>query len=131
MLLALHKDEVGAAVIDWQTPLHLGVGVFAGALGINPHLAAVIFVGLRTLNLAVEDGLGHALFSTEHGQSHANEMSDLMAEFLGLYIGGKAREKITGEAPVHGLGGKVVGYAAPAYPQVIRAPYPPMYAAIR
>lgn len=113
MLVALHKDEVGAAVFDWQTPLHFGVGAFAGAVGLNPHVAAIVFVGLRTVNLAVEDGIGHALFSTEHGQSHANEMADLLVEFLGLYVGGKARQAITGEAPAaHGVGGKIAGMGA-------------------
>src|SRR6185295_7542807 len=101
MLLALTKHEVGAALIDWQTPLHFAVGAFAGAVGLNPHVAAIVFVGLRTANLAAAEGLGHALFSTEHGQSHANEMMDLMSEFVGLYVGGKARELITGEASAH------------------------------
>jgi hypothetical protein len=124
MLVALHQDEVGAALVDWQTPLHMGVGVFAGAMGINPHVAAILFVGLRTLNLAAEEGLGHALFSTKHGQSHANEMADLMAEFVGLYVGGKARSMITGKAAAEGvgaagMGGKIVGY------QPIPGYYPP------
>ncbi len=123
MLLALHKDEVGAAVFDWQTPLHFGVGAFAGAVGLNPHVAAIVFVGLRTINLAVEDGFGHALFSTEHGQSHANEMADLLVEFLGLYVGGKARQAITGEAPAaHGVGGKIVGMGAAMAPRPRAAP---------
>lgn len=119
MLVALHKDEVGAALIDWQTPLHFGVGAFAGAVGLNPHLAAIVFVGLRTLNLAAEEGFGHALFSTEHGQSHANEMMDLLSEFVGLYAGGKARQYITGAPPAeHGVGGKLVGTGATADPSL-------------
>lgn len=134
MLVALHRDEVGAALFDWQTPLHLGVGAFAGAMGINPHVAAILFVGLRTVNLAAEEGLGHALFSTEHGQSHANEMADLLAEFVGLYLGGKARSMITGQpAAEHGVGalghapamhGKIAGYTPLAL--LSPAPLPPL-----
>ncbi len=119
MLVALDKHDVGAAMIDWQTPLHLGVGMLAGAAGINPHIAAIVFVGLRTANLAAEDGFGHALFSRDHGQSHANEMTDLFAEFFGLYIGGKVRQMITGQAPAaHGVGGKIAGLG---HPQLARA----------
>ncbi len=115
MLVALRKHDVGAAFIDWMTPLHFGLGFTAGALGLNPHLAALLFIGTRTAVLAAEEGLGHALFSTEHGQSHANELADLSSEFLGLYLGGRTRQLITGQAPVHGLGGKIVGqaYGAP------------------
>jgi hypothetical protein len=113
MIVALHESEVGAAFIDWFTPMHFGLGFTAGALGLNPHLAAILFVGMRTAKLAAEEGLGHALFSTEHGQSHANELTDLTAEFLGLYAGGKARSLITGRAPVEGLHGKIAGMAAP------------------
>jgi hypothetical protein len=119
MLFALRKSEVGAAFVDWFTPLHLGLGFAAGGLGLNPHLAAILFVGARTAKLAAEEGLGHALFSIEHGQSHANELTDLTAEFLGLYLGGKARQMITGHAPAaHGLGGKIVGMGSGPMPRM-------------
>lgn len=112
MLIALRKQDVGAAFVDWFTPLHFGLGAAAGFLGVNPHLAAMVFVGLRTAKLAVEEGIGHALFSTEHGQSHANELADLTAEFAGLYVGAKSRSFVTGEpTATHGvsLAGKIAG----------------------
>ncbi len=112
MFVALHHDEVGVAFVDWFTPLHFAAGAAAGALGINPHLAAIGFVGARTLNLAAKEGFGPALFPTGEGESHANELTDLTAEFLGLFVGGKVRQLITGRAPAAGLGGKIAGLGA-------------------
>ena len=88
--------------------LRIDVGRLDGRL-----LMSSFFIGTRTILLAAEEGLGHALFSTAHGQSPANELADLSSEFLGLYLGGKTRQLITGEVPVHGLGGKIVGTSAP------------------
>jgi hypothetical protein len=112
LLVAVHDDDVGTAFVDWYTPMHFGLGFTAGALGLNSHLAALLFIGSRTVMLAAKEGFGYALFATEHGHSHANEISDLASEFLGLYLGGRARQLITGVAPTHGLGDKVVGYSA-------------------
>jgi len=126
VLVATADDEVGRAVIDWQTPIHFGLGVAAGALGIEPHLAAVGFVGARVVNIAAEEGLHHALFSTKHAQSHANEMSDLLWEFIGLYLGGKARELIVGKPACAGLplAGKIVGFDVRGIPMARPAPVP-------
>lgn len=109
MFVATHRDDVGVAFLDWYTPLHFAAGAAAGALGLRPIVAAIGFVGVRTLNAAAKEGFGRALFTAGDGQSHANELSDLLAEFLGVYAGGKLRALITGRDPTAGLGGKIVG----------------------
>lgn len=111
MWLAETRPEVGLALFDYKTPMHFGLGFAAGTLGLNPHLAAILFIGLKAGKVALEEGMGHALFGDKEPQSYGNEMMDLFSEMMGIAAGLKARSMITGEPalPAHGLGGKIAG----------------------
>lgn len=115
MWLAEEHSDVGLALFDYKTPLHFGVGFAAGTFGLNPHLAALLFIAAKAGKVALEEGLGYALFGKKEQQSHGNEMMDLLAEMTGILAGHKARSLITGQPalPAHGLGlgldGKIAG----------------------
>jgi hypothetical protein len=113
MWLAEEYAAVGLALFDYKTPLHFGVGFAAGTLGLNPHIAALLFIAAKAGKVALEEGLGHALFGEKEEQSYGNEMMDLLAEMMGVISGLKARSLITGAPalPAHGLGldGKIAG----------------------
>lgn len=133
MLLAKRAQEVGAALIDYNTPFHFGVGFAAGALGVSPHIAAIVFVGAKAVKVAIEYGFGEALFGRADSQSYGNEIGDLFFEMVGIGVGLKVRELTTG-APAqaaHGLSGKIVGApkraAAPVAGQIaLPVTQPPM-----
>jgi len=113
MWFAETMPDVGLALFDYKTPMHFGVGFAAGSLGLNPHVAALLFIAAKAGKVALEEGLGHALFGEKEGQSYGNEMMDLLAEMTGIMAGLKTRSLITGAPvlPAHGLGldGKIVG----------------------
>ena len=111
MWLAEDTADVGPALFDYKTPMHFGVGFAAGTLGLNPHLAALLFIAAKAGKVALEEGLGHALFGEKEAQSYGNEMMDLLMEMSGILAGLKTRSLITGAPalPVHGLGGKIAG----------------------
>lgn len=113
MWLAEKMPDVGMALFDYKTPMHFGVGFAAGTLGLSPHLAAFLFIAAKAGKVALEEGLGHALFGESEAQSYGNEMMDLLAEMTGIMAGLKARSFITGAPalPAHGLGldGKIAG----------------------
>jgi hypothetical protein len=111
MWLAEEHADVGLALFDYKSPMHFGVGFAAGTLGLNPHLAALLVIAAKAGKVALEEGLGHALFSDRDPQSYGNEMMDLLMEMSGLLAGLKTRSLITGQPtlPVHGLGGKIAG----------------------
>jgi len=111
MWLAEDNADVGLALFDYKTPMHFGVGFAAGTLGLNPHLAALLFIAAKAGKVALEEGLGHALFGEREQQSYGNEMMDLLAEMTGILAGLKTRSLITGAPalPVHGLAGKIAG----------------------
>ena len=115
MLVARTEGEVGEALIDWHTPAQLGIGVAAGALGISPLLATVVFIGISAIKLGLKEGADSALFEPEAGESHANELMDLTAKFVGYWVGQKARaliQKPPGPVlppPVEGMSGKIAG----------------------
>lgn len=125
MWFATARPEVGLALFDYRTPLHFGLGFAAGTLGMSPHIAALVFIGLKAGKVALEEGLGHALFGDKEAQSYGNEMMDLLSEMTGIAAGLKARSMITGEPalPVHGLGGKIAGcWSGQCYSAVAAAP---------
>lgn len=112
MFFADTQADVGRALVDYKTPVHFGVGFFAGALGMNPHVAALLVLAAKAGKIAVKEGLGHALYGETEPQSYGNEMMDLLMEMTGILAGMKTRSLITGQPviPVHGLGDKIVGY---------------------
>lgn len=128
--LADKMPDVGLALFDYKTPLHFGAGYAAGLLGISPHIAALGLIAAKAGKIALEEGLGHALFEDKEPQSYGNEIMDLLSEMVGIAAGLKTRSMVTGEPalPVHGvpLQGKIAGcwggecYAAaagtPVYP---------------
>lgn len=117
MWLAESHPDVGLALFDYKTPLHFGAGFAAGALGMNPHLAAFLLIALKAGKVALEEGLGHALFADKEPQSYGNEMMDLLTEMTGIMAGAKTRELVTGQAaPVHGFAGKIAGCAPGGWP---------------
>jgi hypothetical protein len=111
MWVAEKQNEVGLALFDYKTPAHFGIGMAAGALGLNPHIAALILIAAKAGKVALEEGMGHALFGDKEPQSYGNEMMDLLMEMTGILAGLKARSLITGAPalPAHGLGGKIAG----------------------
>ncbi len=103
---AAHRGE---AVIDAHSPLHFGVGFAAGALGVDPHIALMTFVGAKIVEESLSAGPRHALFSRERGQSLGNELADILFEIAGLYYGKQLRSKLAAQtpvepAPISGLG---------------------------
>lgn len=81
------------AVFDVQTPLHFGVGLSAGALGVDPHVATLAFITARVIGVALNAGLNKALFVSEHGQTAAKEIADLAVEVAGIYVGKLIRDR--------------------------------------
>ena len=75
------------AVFDVQTPLHFGVGLSAGALGVDPHVATLAFITARVIGVALNAGLNKALFVSEHGQTAAKEIADLAVEVAQRHVG--------------------------------------------
>ena len=128
MWLADRTSDVGLALFDYKTPLHFGVGFAAGGLGLSAHVAALLFIAAKAGKVALEEGLGHALFADKEPQSYGNEMMDLLAEMTGILAGLKARSLITGApaAPVHGapLGGKIAGRIGNQFYSAVAGPLP-------
>ncbi len=91
-------ERKGEAVIDLQSPLHFGVGFTAGALGIDPHLALIGFVGAKIVEESLAAGPHHALFTRERGQSLGNELADILFEIAGLYYGKLLRTRLAERA---------------------------------
>lgn len=131
MWFAEHMPEVGLALFDYKSPVHFGVGFAAGTLGLNPHLAALLVIAAKAGKVALEEGLGHALFADKEPQSYGNEMMDLLMEMTGILAGLKARALITGEPalPVHGteLGGKIAGRIGNQFYSAEAGYPPPLY----
>ena len=92
-VIARNRAEHGQAAFDVYSPVHFGIGVVAGLLGVSPVKAAL---GLTVLKIAVasyEHGAGHALFSRSRGESNLNELCDLLAEIAGVDVGAKLRAR--------------------------------------
>lgn len=87
-------ERRGEAIIDAQSPLHFGVGFAAGALGVDPHIALMTFVGAKIVEESLSAGPKHAVFSRERGQSLGNELADILFEVAGLYYGKMLRTKL-------------------------------------
>ena len=99
----------GEAIIDAHSPLHFGVGLAAGALGLDPHVALMTFVGAKIVGESLSEGPKHALFGRERGQSLGNELADILFEVAGLYYGKMLRTKMAAQQeptaqPAAGLG---------------------------
>lgn len=80
-------------IFDEQTPLHFGVGLSAGALGVDPHVATLGFIIARVIGVALNAGFNKALFLPQHGHSAAKEIADLAVEVTGIYVGKLVRER--------------------------------------
>lgn len=91
-------ERKGEAVIDLQSPLHFGVGFTAGALGLDPHLALIGFVGAKIVEESLSAGPRHAIFGRERGQSLGNELADILFEIAGLYYGKLLRTRLAERA---------------------------------
>jgi len=124
MWVAETHREVGLALFDYKSPAHFGIGVLAGVLGMNPHLAALLMIAAKAGKVALEEGLGRALFTDKDPESYGNEMMDLLMEMGGIFVGLKARSLITGKPvlPADGLGDKVVGYEGNTWYQAAAGP---------
>lgn len=115
--VSLAHEHHGEALIDAHTPLHAIVGFTAGIMGIDPHVAMMVFIGARIVEASLKSGTKHAVFGREEGQSLGNEMTDLMFEIAGLHYGESLRHRLLAEVPVSGL-----GYAQ--HNRSLFAPYP-------
>jgi len=106
--LSLAPSHQGEALIDSHTPLHAIVGFVAGLLGVEPHIAMMVFIGGRIVEMSLRSGTKHALFEREGGQALGNEMTDLLFEMAGLHYGEMLREKLTTHEASAGLGRVIV-----------------------
>lgn len=91
-VVAHRPSEQGAALIDIQTPLHFGVGVVAGAAGIDPGLAALAAVTAHMAIGAVREGPDRAMFKPAR-EAPGNQAMDILAAMLGVYAGRWLRMK--------------------------------------
>jgi len=116
-------SKQGGALIDAHTPLHAIVGFAAGVLGVDPHVAMIVFIGARITEAALSEGARHALFEPEHGQSLGNELTDLLFEMGGLHAGEALRHKLLASSetePTAGLGGNHHTITYPSGTKVFR-----------
>ncbi len=118
MLIAKTEHEEGAALIDGMTPVHLVLGFFAGALGVDPKIAVASFIGARILETAVRQGTGHALFGREEAQSLGNELGDILALMLGTDLGKHLRERAMQNSAVPAAAGVGTYFVPAPYVQV-------------
>jgi len=91
VIIAQAPNQEGRALLDRRTPIHFGVGFGAGYLGLSPHIALVLLIGVRVARVAIEQGMHQALFRRRAGESNANELIDLGVEVLGLELGSALR----------------------------------------
>lgn len=110
-VVSLKPSAHGEAIVDRHTPLHFLVGFVAGAAGIDPHTAMIVFVGAKMVDQALQHGTSHAIFGKESGQSLGNEMADILVEIAGLHYGKSVRQRLAepqlappAVAPAAGLG---------------------------
>lgn len=121
--ISLAPAKHGEALIDAHTPVHAIVGFAAGIMGIDPHVAMMVFIGARIVEASLKHGAGHAVFGREEGQSLGNEMTDLMFEVAGLHYGESLRHRLLAETtPAAGLGRPLPPYRSlftPGYPPTL------------
>jgi len=92
-VVAQNRSEYGQAAIDLYTPLHFGLGLVAGIVGVSPVKAALFFTVAKIGVAALEHGMGHALLRRVPGESNINELCDLLAEIGGVDVGAKIRSR--------------------------------------
>jgi hypothetical protein len=102
-IIATTEHDEGSALIDGMTPVHLVLGFFAGALGVDPKVAVATFIGARIIETAVRKGTGHALYGREEAQSLGNELGDVLALMAGSHLGHYLRDQAAANATA-GLG---------------------------
>lgn len=95
-------------LVDARSPLHATIGFAAGVMGIEPHLAMMVFIGARIVETALRENTERAIYDREEGHSLGNELSDLLFEMAGLHLGEKLRERLLEHhepaAPAAGVG---------------------------
>ena len=88
MLVARNAAEQHAAFLDHETPLHAGVGVAAGVLGISVTAAVLASIGVEFAYLAAKNGPRSAAFEkVVPASSLANHAADVVATVAGVYVG--------------------------------------------
>lgn len=88
MLIATNPAEEHAALIDQQTPIHLGIGVTAGLLGVSTTGAVLAALAVEALALSVRRGPRYALFGKAvPASSLGNHAADVLATVGGVYLG--------------------------------------------
>jgi len=106
--VSLASAHHGEAIVDGHSPVHALVGFAAGILGMDPHVAMMVFIGARIVEHSLRSGPAHALFGREKGESLGNEMGDLLFEVAGLHYGKMLRDKLVAAphapAPTAGIG---------------------------
>jgi len=107
--ISLEHGHHGEAIVDAHSPLHAIVGFTAGILGIDPHIAMMVFIGARIVEHSIVSSPTHALLGREQGQSLGNEMGDLLFEVAGLHYGKMLRERLVAPPPPLPTSG--LGYA--------------------
>jgi hypothetical protein len=90
LVLARGPSEQGKAMLDSRTPIHFTIGLVAGAAGIKPAAALVVFFGLEMVKNVAHGGAEHALFHP-HEETPVNITSDILVEMVGYYLGAFAR----------------------------------------
>lgn len=91
-VVAHRPSEQGRALVDIQTPFHFGVGVIAGAAGLDPGLAALAAVTAHMAVAAVRVGPEQAMFAS-HPEALGNQAADILTAMLGVYVGRWIRQR--------------------------------------
>lgn len=77
-----------SAVVDARTPLHFGVGVAAGAAGIDAGLAMIVVLSYEAAVEAYRLRNAHtALFAPGGAEGRANSIVDISMTLMGVYVG--------------------------------------------
>lgn len=96
LIVAEVVEEQNVALIDSWTPVHVGVGVGAGLLGINSGLFALGLIAYEVIEYTSEYPDGNWLFASKRPESLGNATTDVVAGLVGYYAGRLLRRVATG-----------------------------------
>jgi hypothetical protein len=81
------KRAQGRALFDKKTPAHIGIGILAGLLGIEPAVGVLAALTYETAKYAMAEGAHDALFRARPGEAMGNQIFDVVAITTGVYTG--------------------------------------------
>lgn len=78
--------DANASVVDSWSLVHLGMGLLAGALGVNAWVFVVGAVGYEAAELVHESPSGSRLFGTKRPEWDVNMVSDIGVACAGFVL---------------------------------------------